>query len=231
MYLCELDCVTKIFDADEKVCPIDELSLQIGPGEFIAIEGPSGIGKSTLLYILGGLLRPTSGTVYIVGEDTSKMSDQHLTLVRSANVGFIFQEANLFPALTVLENVEFSISLRNRRKGTKGELENAKYILQALGLGERMDFLPYKLSVGQRRRVSVARALVNNAEILIADEPTNDLDPYWAEQVMKLLYQQVVADKAVIMVTHHAQWAQWASRRLILKQGKVVEYTKVANDQ
>ncbi|OEH85045.1 ABC transporter ATP-binding protein [Desulfuribacillus stibiiarsenatis] len=223
MDICRLQKVTKEYDAGEKVCPIKEVSLDIKAGEFVTIEGPSGTGKSTLLYVMGGLLRPTTGSVSIQGKDISNLTDAQLTTIRANQVGFIFQEANVFPTLTVLENVLFSTYLQTRKSSSKAQRERAIELLGKLGLGERLRFLPHQLSVGQRRRVAVARALVNDVSLVIADEPTNDLDIHWAEEVMKLLKDQVKNGKAVVMVTHHPQWAEAANRRFHLIDGDVRE--------
>lgn len=219
MGVCQLAEVVKEYRGDERVCPVNGVNLTVHTSDFIAIEGPSGTGKSTLLYLMGGLLRATSGEVSLAGQPLSLLGERELTRLRASHVGFIFQEANLFPALTVLENVLFAHRLRDGRRPSDAQNREAHQFLEAVGLSARIHFLPHALSVGQRRRVAIARALAQNVPLLIADEPTNDLDPSWAEKIMLLLRAEVERGKAVVMVTHHSCWAKWATHRFVMNQG------------
>jgi len=220
--ICRLEHVSKVYYSAEDVCPIDDVSLAISQGDFIGIEGPSGMGKSTLLYLMGGgLLRPTRGSLWLSGKDTSKLSDRELTSLRAKTIGFIFQETSLFPALTALENVEMAMFLSKRSRLTQVEKEHALALLTDLGLKERAVFLPHQLSIGQRRRVVVCRAIVNRPSLILADEPTNDLDPVWAGKVIDLLESSVQEGGAVVMV-NHSGWANRAYQRYRLEAGKLI---------
>lgn len=221
MSLCKLHNVVKEYQGEEHVRPVDGVTMEVQPGDFLTIEGPSGTGKSTLLYMMGGLLRPTSGEIHLSGQDMTSLDDAQLTKLRSRCIGFIFQEANLLPALSALENLLFALRLRRGASPTGEERRRSMAMLDTLGLGERMHFLPYQLSVGQRRRIAIARALITNSALLIADEPTNDLDPHWAQRVMELLQEQSQQGKAVVMVTHHDIWASWARHRYYLDNGQL----------
>lgn len=222
MAICYLDNVSKIYYGGETVRPVENVKLKIHPGDFLSIEGPSGSGKSTLLYLLGGLLKPTTGRVFIGGIDTTPLKDQELTRLRSQNIGFIFQEGGLFPALTALENVELVQKIKGDTLHKEERVKKAAQILTDFGLKDRLHFLPHELSVGQRRRVLVARGFINESPLILADEPTNDLDPYWAEKVIKLLEEAAERGKAVVMVTHHPDWAKRANRRYRLQEGGLV---------
>lgn len=221
--ICSLEKVSKTYHSGEDVSPIKELDLEIKAGDFLSIEGPSGSGKSTLLYLMGALLQPTQGDVIIGGQNTKNLKDSELTRLRCQNVGFIFQEGSLFPALTALENVELAYKLQERSKRDGKHREKAMELLAAFGLEERFDFLPHQLSVGQRRRVLVARAFVKESTLILADEPTNDLDPYWAGQVIDFLEKTAKSGKAVVMVTHHSEWAKRADRNYRLDGGRLFQ--------
>lgn len=220
--LCKLEHVKKVYYNGELVCPIEDVSLSIVPGDFFSIEGPSGIGKSTLLYLMaGGILKPTSGKIRFNNRDLSDYNDRELTSWRAKNVGFIFQETNLFPALSALENVELAIYLNKRQRLTQADHKYAVDWLHKIGLGDRTTYLPYQLSIGQRRRVIVCRSIINRPSLILADEPTNDLDYFWAEQVMGILKSFVQEGGSVVMV-NHTDAVQHASHRYRLEQGKLV---------
>lgn len=219
MELCRIDKVSKVYEMGEVVCPVNNVSLKVESGDFLAIEGPSGTGKSTLLYIMSGLLRPTQGNVFLQGKDLINMPDSSVTDLRRTQVGFIFQETNLFQALTVEANLRFVQSLG---KGTQPDSAKAAFYLEQLGLSDRRTFLPSQLSVGQRRRLVVARALINDAPLILADEPTNDLDEGWAVKVIELLSDVVKRGGAVVMVTHNTHWAQKANKRYQLEEGRLI---------
>lgn len=219
MELCRIEKVSKIYEMGEAVCPVKDISLKVESGDFLAIEGPSGTGKSTLLYLMSGLLRPTQGEVFLQGNSLRTLPDRTVTELRRRYVGFVFQETNLFQALTVEGNLRFVQSIE---KGKKPDETKISHYLEVLGLSERRTFLPNQLSVGQRRRLVVARALINDAPLILADEPTNDLDGVWAGQVMALLSGVVEQGGAVVMVTHHPHWALRANKRYGLQEGRLI---------
>lgn len=222
MEICRLENVSKIYHSGEDVCPVDNVSLTISQGDFIGIEGPSGTGKSTLLYLMGGgLLKPTHGDIIFGGRDMSKLSDRELTSWRAKNIGFMFQETSLFPALTALENIELARYLNKRSRLTQAEREEAMALLTELGLKERAHYLPHQLSIGQRRRVVVCRSIINHPSLILADEPTNDLDSFWAEKVIHILESFAQNNGAVVMV-NHTSWAERAQQRYRLNEGKLI---------
>lgn len=219
MELCGVEKVSKIYEMGEAVCPINNITLKVESGDFLAIEGPSGTGKSTLLYIMSGLLRPTSGEVFLQGNNLRSLTDTAVTELRRTHVGFVFQETNLFQALTVEGNLRFVLSLS---KGKPPDEAKISYYLEELGLSNRRAFLPNQLSVGQRRRLVVARALINDATLILADEPTNDLDDVWAGRVMDLLSSVIKRGGAVVIVTHNTHWAQTANKRYRMHEGRLI---------
>jgi len=198
------------------------VSLQIAPGEIVSIVGPSGSGKSTLLGILGGLDTPTEGIIKIDGVDVTRMNEDRLTEIRNEKIGFIFQFFNLIPALTALENVALPIQFaRNRRHHPE---KRAKELLQLLGLGDRLDHRPNQLSGGQQQRVAIARALANDPPLLLADEPTGNLDSESSESVMKALFNiREDSGTTVVLVTHSLHLAAQADRTLTLIDGTFVD--------
>ncbi len=209
---------------DTAVTALDNVSLQVEPGEFVAIMGPSGCGKSTLLHLLGGLDRPTSGTVTIDGHNLSDLSDNQLTETRRRHIGFIFQFFNLIPVLDALENAALPVTLDGVRPAEAKK--RAADWLAKVGLKERFDHRPDQLSGGQQQRVAVARALVANPALVLADEPTGNLDTRASEEIASLL-RQVANDwgRAVIIVTHDPRIAAYADRIIFLKDGAVVDQT------
>jgi putative ABC transport system ATP-binding protein len=221
--LCEFNNVVKTYKSGEIVCPVDGVSLRCEAADFISIEGPSGIGKSTLLYLAGGLLQADSGEVLVDATNLQSVSDYDLTVLRATKIGFIFQETNLFQALTVGENLAFGLKITNKYKKLKlGKADidqKVEAYLEKLGLGDRRNFLPNQLSVGQRRRLVVARALIMEPLLVLADEPTNDLDDFWAREVMKLLQSVTARGGGVMMVTHNMLWAERANCRYAMNNG------------
>lgn len=218
--ICRLDQVIKEYEESEIVRPVAGISLTLSPGSFLSVEGPSGIGKSTLLCLMGGLLRPTRGRVYLMGQDTLALNDKKLTMLRSRTVGFIFQESCLLPALTVAENIHFAAALSNSTEDDhKSRVDR---LLRDVGLENRAEFLPHQLSVGQRRRASILRALVNCPPLILADEPTNDLDMNWSRVVMELLTEAAKNGSAVVVVTHNMECAKYALVRYELRDGRLV---------
>ena len=219
MLICNLTNIVKEYTGGEKVIPLNKVSLTVNSGDFITIEGPSGMGKSTLLYILGGLLKPTSGTIALLGKELSSLTDNTITGLREKNIGYIFQETILFQALTVRENIILPLSI-NREQTPAAKAEATRYadfLLKQLGLSDRKDFLPYQLSVGQRRRAIIARALSKKPKLILADEPTNDLDEKWCHYIIQLLKEATANNSAVVMVTHNSKWTQQATKKYELK--------------
>jgi putative ABC transport system ATP-binding protein len=202
----------------EKVEVLHNLDLDIPDGDFIAIMGPSGSGKTTLLNLLGGLDKPTSGTVSVGGAELSSMSNSQLSAWRASHVGFIFQFYNLLPVLTAQRNVELPLLLT--RFGAKERAKRASIALDIVGLADRAKHYPRELSGGQEQRVAIARAIVSDPSLLLCDEPTGDLDRETADEILKLL--QVLNrehGKTIIMVTHDAQAADYANRTLHCDKG------------
>ncbi len=197
------------------------LTLSIAPNEYVAIMGPSGSGKSTLMNIIGCLDRPTRGDYWLAGEQVSKMSDRTLARARNMQIGFVFQTFNLLPRATALQNVEVplmyaGVSRLERRR-------RASEVLEQVGLVDRMRHRPNELSGGQRQRVAVARALVNRPAILLADEPTGNLDSATSREIMALFDKLHRNGQTIILVTHEDDIAEHAARRLVLRDGQIVE--------
>jgi putative ABC transport system ATP-binding protein len=196
------------------------LCLTFDQGDFIALMGPSGSGKSTLLNVLGCLDRPTGGH-YILGEqDVSTMSDDELSEIRSKYLGFIFQSYNLLPQYTVVENIEVPLLYQGIRLSDKTR-QRCIDLAAMVGLGERLDHRPMQLSGGQQQRVAIARSLVNDPHVILADEPTGNLDSKTSEEIMQMLRKLNEAGKTIIMVTHENDIAQWARRVVRLRDGHV----------
>jgi len=207
-------------EASVEVMAVDDVSFNVKSGEVVAVMGPSGSGKTTLLSIMGCILRPTSGEVIIKGIKTHEMDEHSLPQIRNKYIGFIFQAFNLFPALTALENVEVSLNL----KGIKGKKakEDARQLLERVGLKDRVDFLPMDLSGGQKQRVSIARALANRPSIILADEPTGNLDSKTGHSVIELLRDLSVKEKSsVVIVTHDSRIMDMSDRVLYLEDGRL----------
>jgi len=198
---------------------LDGVGLNVEQGEFVAIVGTSGSGKSTLLHMLGGLDNPTSGSVDIDGKELSKMSDEQLTIFRRRNIGFIFQNYNLVPTLNIYENIVLPIRL----DGEKPENEFIDKIVRALGLTEKINGMPNTLSGGQQQRVAIARALATKPAIILADEPTGNLDSKTSQEVLGLLKmtsQQF--HQTIVMITHNSEIAQLADRIIRIEDGRIV---------
>lgn len=207
----------------ETVTPLKDINFAVNSGDFIAVEGPSGMGKSTLLYVIGMLLKADDGHLFFDGKDVSTMTDREQTTLRGETIGFLFQDSSLIQALTLRENLEFAQTLGGRRKADPAKIDE---MLERVGLTERANFLPYQLSGGQRRRAMVARALIHAPALILADEPTNDLDDVWAEKVVSLLQEEAQRGAAVVMVTHNVHWASKAGTRLRLEDGVLVAITE-----
>jgi len=203
----------------EKIRALRDVSLQVNENEFVAIMGPSGSGKSTMMNMIGCLDSPSSGTYHLEGQDVSKMDSDQLAEVRNQKIGFIFQTFNLLPRANILHNVELpliysGISTSERRR-------MAEEAIEKVGLADRIKHKPNELSGGQRQRVAIARALVNKPSIILADEPTGNLDSATGEEIMKIFDQLYEAGNTVILVTHEDHVAEYAHRVVQLKDGQV----------
>ncbi|MEY9626207.1 ABC transporter ATP-binding protein [Sinorhizobium fredii] len=221
--LIETDKLTRILPETVPVALVRDVTLSIGDNEFVAITGPSGSGKSSLLYLLGLLDRPTSGSLKIAGRDTEPMDERERAATRLSSLGFVFQFHFLLPEFTARQNVE--IPMRRLGQLTRSEMqERAADLLASLGLGEHLDKRPDQLSGGQRQRVAVARALANEPALILADEPTGSLDSHSSEQVFKIL-ESVVRErgKTVVAVTHDLDMAERMDRRIQLIDGRISE--------
>ncbi len=220
--LARLVDVGKIYGAGENaVAALSKATLDIKAGEVTLIEGPSGSGKTTLISILGLLLTPTSGQVWLEGKNVAGLGERELPALRARNFGFVFQGFNLFPALTGVENVAMAIQMKNPKAGKTAKAE-AKRLLEMVGLGPRMHHLPADLSGGQKQRVAIARALGGNPPILVGDEPTAALDTKTALSVMELLRELATNDgRAVVVVTHDPRLERFADRVVRVEDGLI----------
>lgn len=229
MALIELKNIRKVYrQGDLEVEVLKGIDLTVEKGEFVSIVGPSGSGKSTLMYILGCLDRPTSGEYYLDGKDVLKLPDEEVSKLRAEYIGFVFQAFYLIPYLTVLDNVLLPVSYlpkeeRKRRFSDKSPKEKAVEFLTRLGLSERLNFKPEELSGGQKQRTAIARALINSPEIILADEPTGQLDTESSKEVMKIFKELHSEGKTVIVVTHDLEIAKHAQRIVKIRDGRIVE--------
>jgi putative ABC transport system ATP-binding protein len=215
----EVQNVRKVYRRDTQEIPVlDGLSLSIPEGEFVALMGPSGSGKTTLLNLIGGIDQPTSGDITVAGTTISKLNGAALAKWRSSSIGFIFQLYNLMPVLTALQNVELPLLL-HKMSGAERR-KRAKFALELVGLGDRLDHYPRQLSGGQEQRVAIARAVVSDPRVLLADEPTGDLDRKSGEEVLQLLDRlNTEFKKTIVMVTHDPHAAERAHRMVHLEKG------------
>lgn len=209
---------------NEVVKVLKGIDLDIEKGEYVALMGPSGSGKSTLMNLLGCLDTPTSGTYELSGQNVSNLSDDELAEIRNKEIGFVFQTFNLLPRTTALENVALPMIYAGKSK--KERTERAKKVLTDVGLADRMDHKPNQLSGGQRQRVAVGRALVNHPSIILADEPTGNLDSKTSVEIMNLFNQIHAAGNTVILVTHEEDIAENAHRIIRLRDGMIESDTK-----
>jgi putative ABC transport system ATP-binding protein len=196
------------------------VSLQVEEGDFVALMGPSGSGKSTLLNLLGCLDRPTSGEYFLGDEEVGQMEDDELSEIRSLYIGFIFQSYNLVPQYTLVENIEVPLLYQSRPLGPQSR-ERCVELAELVGLGDRLGHRPTQLSGGQQQRVAIARALVNDPHVVLADEPTGNLDTRTSDEIMTLLARLNQAGKTIIMVTHENDIASWARRVVRMRDGHI----------
>ena len=211
--------LSKEYIRDEfHVAALKDVDIEINKGEFVALMGPSGSGKSTLLHLIAAMDRPTSGEIFVLGENLRSLNDRRIAHWRNEHVGFVFQSFNLIPVMTALENVELPLKLTHLKKPER--LQHAATALKLVGLGERMKHLPRQMSGGQEQRVAIARAIVTDPDLILADEPTGNLDAKSAEEVLTLLKKlNQEYGKTIIMVTHDPHAAQYATRTLYLEKG------------
>src|SRR5215831_11159996 len=219
----EARTLSKEFKRDEfRVMALKDVSLEIGKGDFVALMGPSGSGKSTLLHLIAAMDRPTGGDIRVLGHNLRELSDRQIARWRNEHVGFIFQQFNLIPVLTALENVELPLKLTGLKKAER--IDHATTALKLVGLGDRLGHFPRQLSGGQEQRVAIARAIVTDPALILADEPTGNLDATSAQEVLTIL-SKLNKDfgKTVVMVTHDPHAAQFASKVHHLEKGELVQ--------
>lgn len=224
----DIQGITKTYVNGKLSVPVlHGIDLQVNKGEFVSIMGPSGSGKSTFMNILGCLDRPTTGSYRLNGDEVATLSDDELAFVRNKQIGFVFQSFNLLTKLTALENVALPMIYAGMDK--KSRNERAAALLSSVGLGDRMDHLPSELSGGQRQRVAIARALANNPAIIMADEPTGNLDSKSTIDVMNIFRGLYDEGRTIILVTHEPEIATYASRNVVLRDGLIVEDSQNPN--
>src|SRR5438094_1089803 len=214
--------LTKEFVRDEfHVVALKEVDIDIAKGEFVGLMGPSGSGKSTLLHLIAAMDRPTKGEIRVLGHNLRELNDREIAHWRNENVGFIFQQFNLIPVLTAIENVELPLKLTNLKKAER--MEHAATALKLVGLGDRLHHFPRQLSGGQEQRVAIARAIVTDPALILADEPTGNLDAASAEDILSLLSRlNKEHGKTIVMVTHDPHAARFASKVRHLEKGAML---------
>ncbi len=213
--------LTKIYEVGVPVKALDNVNLEIRNGEFVSIVGPSGSGKSTLLNMIGCMDKPTYGKVYVDEVDVTQLKEKDLVKLRAEKIGFVFQMFNLISTLTALENVQLPMLFLG--KGYKESLERAALLLRLVGLWDRMNHRPLQLSGGQRQRVAIARALANDPPIILADEPTGNLDSKTGQEIIEIMREiNEVTNKTFVIVTHDLEVAEKTDRIIFLKDGKVI---------
>ncbi|MEO2508456.1 ABC transporter ATP-binding protein [Clostridium paraputrificum] len=221
MVVIKTENLSKVYGKDgNKVIALDNVNIEIEKGEFVAIVGASGSGKSTLLHQVGGVDRPTSGKVIIDNEDIYKLKEEKLAIFRRRKIGFVFQSFNLIPVLSVEENIKMPALLDHQ----KVDKEYFKDLVKTLGISDRLNHLPSELSGGQQQRVAIARALINKPAIILADEPTGNLDSETSKEIMEMLKLSVRKyNQTAIVITHDLSIAENADRVIKIKDGKVIE--------
>jgi putative ABC transport system ATP-binding protein len=222
MALIEARSLVKTYRMGEQVVQaLNDVSLDIEEGEFVAVMGASGSGKSTLMNILGCLDRPSAGTLRLAGEEVEDLDGDALASIRNRRIGFVFQQFNLLPRTSAVDNVELPMVYAGVKPAERRT--RALAALQRVGLGERAAHTPAELSGGQQQRVAIARALVNQPSLILADEPTGALDTHTSEDIMRLLTELNAQGMTIVMVTHEADIALWARRRIVFRDGRIVE--------
>ncbi len=224
--LISLENIYKIYKrGDTAVHALDGVTLQIENGEFVAIVGPSGSGKSTMMNILGCLDTPSDGTYIFEDKDISKLNDDQLAVIRNRHIGFVFQSFNLLPKLDAVENVELPLTYAGKKGPARRD--RAVEMLNAVGLGNRIHHKPSELSGGQQQRVAIARALSTDPPIILADEPTGNLDTKSGREIMEILKELHLSGKTIILITHDISVANQAERNVYIQDGKIVNDVKV----
>ncbi len=225
-----IEDLVKVYVMGEvEVRALDGVSLSIGAGEFVAVMGPSGSGKSTFMNIVGCLDRPTSGRYFLDGVDVSALDRDERAEIRNGKVGFVFQSFNLLSRTSALENVELPLIYSNDGHSAREREEKARHCLAIVGLSGREEHQPSQLSGGQQQRVAIARALINEPKLLLADEPTGNLDTRTSEEVMGVFQRLNDEGKTVVLITHEPDIAQYAKRVVVFRDGRVVEDRAVAS--
>jgi putative ABC transport system ATP-binding protein len=225
-----IEDLTRVYQMGEvQVRALDGISLSIAPGEFVAVMGPSGSGKSTFMNIVGCLDRPTSGRYFLDGVDVSSLGRDERAEIRNGKIGFVFQSFNLLARTSALENVELPLIYSSNGHRAKDRVTKAKQCLDIVGLGGREEHLPSQLSGGQQQRVAIARALINEPKLMLADEPTGNLDTKTSEEVMAVFQKLNDAGKTVVLITHEQDIAHYAKRIVVFRDGKLVEDRPVQN--
>ncbi|HOP22179.1 MAG TPA: ABC transporter ATP-binding protein [Gammaproteobacteria bacterium] len=218
----KIENLTRVFKTQgETVTALNSVNLQIRESEFVAIMGRSGSGKSTLLNILGCMDKPTSGKYFLAGQDVSQLNDDELSKIRNQRIGFVFQGFHLLPKLNAIDNVMLPLRYSRNANSIDGEAK-AKELLIRVGLEERLYHMPNQMSGGQIQRVAIARALINSPDILLADEPTGNLDSAISDQIMELLTELNQAGQTIVMVTHEDDVAEYANRTIHFLDGEIV---------
>lgn len=221
MTLLQLSHVSKIFKMDSlEVKALDDVSLEIKKGEFVAIQGPSGCGKSTLMYLMGYLDTPSMGKIIFEGKDVSSFGEIELAKIRNQKIGFVFQMFNLLPRTTAQANVELPLIYSGISREERQE--KALIALEAVGLSERTSHFPNQLSGGQQQKVAIARALVNNPSLILADEPTGNIDSKSGKEIMELFKKLNKEGNTVVVVTHDKEIAKYGKRTILMRDGRIV---------
>ncbi len=213
------DIVKQFIMGDTVLRALDHVNFSVAEGDFVAIMGPSGSGKSTMMNILGCLDRPTSGKYFLAGREVAGLRDDELAKIRNAKIGFVFQNFNLLPRMTALENV--ALPLVYAGVAEEERMERARIALESVGLGDRLEHKPAELSGGQRQRVAIARALVNNPAIIMADEPTGNLDTKSSYEIMDIFKELNAKGKTLLLITHEPDIGQQSKRILVMRDGRL----------
>ena len=225
-----IEDLVRVYQMGEvEVRALDGVSLSIAPGEFVAVMGPSGSGKSTFMNIVGCLDRPTAGRYFLDGQDVSQLDRDQRAEIRNSKIGFVFQAFNLLSRTSALENVELPLIYSNDGHNARQRAEKARRCIDMVGLSGREDHVPSQLSGGQQQRVAIARALINEPKLMLADEPTGNLDTKTSEEVMAVFQRLNEQGKTVVLITHEQDISEYARRVVVFRDGKLVEDRPVGN--